>query len=175
VIYDIGIDKHAIEGRVLTLEFKKFYLVNVYSPNSSTGLKRIDYRVNEWDKDFFQFICDLELTGKPVILSGDLNVCHTEADIVNSQRWTNYPCYTKMERDSLSTFLRKGYIDCFRYFHPNMIKYSSAGKYQSKKKMNHGPYEGMRLDYFIVNKQLIKACVDSDVHDHIHGSDHVPV
>lgn len=89
IIYGIG--ELDCEGRVITLEFKKFFLVTVYSPNSSTGLKRIEYRINTWDKKFFQFIQDLETNGKPVILGGDLNVCHTENDICDPERWRNTP------------------------------------------------------------------------------------
>ena len=149
-------------------------MVWVYSPNASTGLKRIDYRVNEWDKDFFNFVRSLEKNGKPVIIGGDLNVCRSEIDIIDPARWVNSPCFTKMERNSFESFLNSGFIDWFRYLYPYKEKFSAAGKYQSIKKALF-ENQGWRIDYFIVSKNIIKAVQDTDIHDNILGSDHVPI
>jgi len=177
VIYDTKVSKHPQEGRVLTLEFKKFYWVTSYFPNSKTKLERLDYRVNEWDKDFWKFIKDLELTGKPVILGGDLNVCHTDEDIVNPSQWYETPWVTRKERQSFSRFLNDGYVDWFRYFHPHNYKFTADSNFRYAKKGNFNdiPKKGWRIDYFIVNKQVIKACLDSDILENVRGSDHVPI
>ena len=159
----------------MTLEFKLFYLVWVYSPNAQVGLKRIDYRVNEWDKDFFKYIKDLEKKGKPVIVGGDFNVSRSEIDVNDPIKWNNTPGFTKMERDSFNNFLNNGFVDWYRYFHPDTWKFTAAGKYQWKKKGYIDPYQGWRIDYFIVSKNIIKAVQDSEIHDYIFGSDHVPI
>ena len=173
--YDIDIEKHSHEGRSITLEFKLFYLIWVYSPNAQVALKRIDYRVNEWDKDFFNYIKELEKKGKPVIVGGDFNVCRNEIDVNDPVKWLNTPGFTKMERDSFNTFLNNGFVDCYRYFHPDTCKFTAAGKYQCKKKGFADPHQGWRIDYFVVSKDIIKSVHDSEIHDNILGSDHVPI
>ncbi|CAI2369132.1 unnamed protein product [Moneuplotes crassus] len=177
VIYDIGVEDHSLEGRTLTLEFKKFFLVTSYFPNSQPGLKRLDYRVTQWDKDFWKFIQKLEEKGKPVILCGDLNVSHTEDDITDPHKWYKSPCFTKQERDSFSSFLSQGYVDLFRYFHPYNYKFTSGTCFRTGKqpKAVFATPQGLRIDYFIVNKQIINACLDSEIHDDVLGSDHVPI
>ena len=101
-------------------------------------------------------------------------MCHCEKDIIDASRWVNTPWFTKQERDSFESLLNKGFIDSFRYLHPDSKKFSAAGKYQTIKKACF-ENQGWRIDYFLVSKNIIKAVIDSDIHDYIFGSDHVPI
>ena len=118
VTYGLGIEEHDQEGRVITAEYKEFYLVNVYVPNSQNELKRLDYRA-QWDKDLLAFLQKLDAE-KPVVFCGDLNVAHTEKDIKNAKsNYNKSPGYTQTEIDGLSAFIADGFIDSWRHFHPD--------------------------------------------------------
>ena len=121
VTYGIGVSKHDQEGRVITAEFPDFCLVVAYVPNAGEGLKRLDYRVNEWDKDFQAYLNGLK---KPVLLTGDLNVAHHEIDIYDPKGKEKNPGFSPQERQSFSKFLESGYVDTFRKLHPSEKKFS---------------------------------------------------
>ncbi|KAL4438947.1 hypothetical protein ABPG74_016667 [Tetrahymena malaccensis] len=166
----IDIAEHENEGRVLTAEFEKFYLVVVYVPNAGSELVRLDYRVNSFDKDFQNYLNQLKLK-KNVILCGDLNVAHKEIDIANPKSNKNSPGFTIEERNSFSKFLDSGWIDTFRYLYPETIKYSWWSVRTKARESNIG----WRIDYFVVNQEF-KSCIkDSMINNNIYGSDHCPV
>ena len=175
VTYGINIEKHDKEGRVTTAEYKKFYLVSCYTPNAGDKLKRIDYRIKEWDNDFFEYINSLK-SKKDVILTGDLNVARNDMDIFDPKGKEKLPGFTKLEKDSFAKFLDMGYVDTFRDLHPTDKKYSfftKRGKINGKES-NHG----WRLDYFVVNKDLKNIEVkESDMtdKDKYNASDHIPI
>jgi exodeoxyribonuclease III len=168
VIYDLGIPKHDKEGRTITSEFEKFYLITSYVPNSGMKLDRLDYRVTEWDKDFQQFIQDLEATGKPVVLCGDLNVAHGDIDVHNPKGLKKCAGFTNQERESFGKFLDLGYIDTFRHFYPTEQKFS----FWSAKTKAREADKGWRLDYFVTSKSMIDSVKDSEIHSDFMGSDH---
>ena len=122
VTYGIGIDKHDHEGRVITLEFEKFYLVTVYTPNSQDGLRRLDYRMT-WEDDFQNYLHQLD-TAKPVIVCGDMNVAHQEIDIKNPKSNRRNAGFTDEEREKMTQLLSNGFTDSFRYKYPDQITYS---------------------------------------------------
>ena len=171
VKFDMGVHKHDKEGRTITLEFEKFFLVGVYVPNSGATLKWQDYRTNEWDLDFRAYLKDLERRGKPVILCGDMNVAHQELDIFDPKRNEKMACFTKEERQSFSNFVKLGFVDTFRELYPGKIKYSFWDIRDKSRKEN----KGWRLDYFLVSKQIVNAVVDAEIHNEYWGSDHCPV
>ncbi|MGM0508520.1 MAG: exodeoxyribonuclease III [Fusobacteriota bacterium] len=166
----IGIEKHDKEGRVMTAEYPEFYLVNVYTPNSKRGLKRLDYRM-EWQDDFKNYILNLEKE-KPVIVCGDLNVAHKEIDIENDSTNHDSAGFTDEEREKMSDLLEAGYIDSFRYFYPEKEKAYSWWSYMRKARDRN---VGWRLDYFIVSEKLAKKMEDANIYSDIMGSDHCPV
>ena len=173
VNYGIDIDKHDDEGRVITMEFEKFYIISCYTPNSGENLKRLHYRVEEWDKDFFEYINSLK-EKKDIILAGDLNVAKDDIDIYEIKGHDKTAGFTKEERESFSKFLESGYIDTFRQFHPNDQKFSFFSKRGNLKEQ----YKGWRLDYFIVNDNARfiqfeeSDMLDKDKYD---SSDHIPI
>ena len=171
VIYDIGTPKHDREGRTITLEFEKFFLVGVYVPNSGATLKWHEYRCNEWDLDFRAFLKGLERKGKPVLLAGDLNVAHQDIDIYDPKRNESMACFTPQERQSFSNFMRMGFMDTFRDMYPGKIKYSFWDIRDKSRKEN----KGWRLDYMIISRHAIHSIVDSEIHNEYWGSDHCPV
>ena len=170
VSYGIGIEKHDNEGRVITLEFDKFYLVNVYTPNSQTELARLDYRM-EWEEDFREYLVNLD-KNKGVVLCGDLNVAHKEIDLKNPKTNRNNPGFTDEERDKMSFLLNSGFIDSFRYFHPNTEGMYSWWSYRFKAREKN---TGWRIDYFIVSEKLKAILVEAQIMSEILGSDHCPV
>ena len=170
VSYGIGIEKHDNEGRVITLEFDKFYLVNVYTPNSQTELARLDYRM-EWEEDFREYLVNLD-KNKGVVLCGDLNVAHKEIDLKNPKTNRNNPGFTDEERDKMSVLLNSGFIDSFRYFHPNTEGMYSWWSYRFKAREKN---TGWRIDYFIVSEKLKASLVEAQIMSEILGSDHCPV
>ncbi|CAD8184634.1 unnamed protein product [Paramecium pentaurelia] len=167
---DIGIDKHDKEGRTLTAEFEKFYLVACYVPNAGQKLERLDYRTKEWDVDFQNYLEDLKKK-KPTILCGDLNVSHHEIDLANPAGNKKTAGFTQQERDQFTNYLQKGWIDTFRHLHPKEVKYS----YFSARNNSRQENKGWRLDYFIINKEVTNAIIVSDINTNIEGSDHVPI
>jgi exodeoxyribonuclease-3 len=157
------------EGRVITLEFKKFFLIHVYTPNSGRALERLKWRTETWDKAFLKHIEKLK---KPVIVCGDLNVAHKEIDIKNSKTNLKTAGFTVEERESFSNILEKAnLIDTFRYKHPEEIKYSFWSYMRNARAKNIG----WRLDYFLVTDKLKTKISKSDILTDVQGSDHAPI
>lgn len=170
VTYDMGIEEHDQEGRVITAEFEKFHLVTVYTPNSGEGLKRLEYR-ETWDMAFKDHILALE-SKKPVIVCGDLNVAHTEIDIARAKPNFNKSAgYTQKEIDGLDNILAEGYFDTFREFYPEEIKYSWWNyKFRARERN-----VGWRIDYFLASEALKSAVTQAEIYNDRFGSDHCPV
>jgi len=159
------------EGRVITLEFKKFYLVNVYTPNSGVGLNRLNWRINIWDVNFINYIEKLQID-KPVIICGDLNVAHTEIDLKNPKTNLHSAGFTLEERNSFNKLLENCFlIDTFRYLNPTKIEYS----YWSYMNKSRNKNIGWRIDYFLVSNKIIKKVIKSIILTNILGSDHAPI
>ena len=162
------------EGRVITLEFENFFLVNIYVPNSKPDLARLDLRYNEWDKKLLSYMKRLS---KPVIFCGDLNVAHKEIDLKNpganktTKSNPGHAGFTDKERESFDDILKAGYIDSFRYFHPDEVKYSWwSYMFKSREKNT-----GWRIDYFCVDEKLKDKMQSAEISNDIMGSDHCPV
>lgn len=170
VSYGIGIEEHDHEGRVITLEFEDFYLVNCYTPNSQNELRRLDYRMR-WEDDFKEYLKDLE-KNKPVIMCGDLNVAHKEIDLKNPKTNRMNAGFTDQERAKMTALLEDGFIDTFRYFYPEDEGRYSWWSYRFKAREKNA---GWRIDYFIVSKSLEDRLEGADIHKHIMGSDHCPI
>jgi len=169
VTYGIGIDKHDHEGRVITLEFEKFYLVTVYTPNSQDGLRRLDYRMT-WEDDFQNYLHQLDTT-KPVIVCGDMNVAHQEIDIKNPKSNRRNAGFTDEEREKMTQLLSNGFTDSFRYKYPDQITYSWwSYRFHAREKN-----AGWRIDYFLLSDRLKEFIADTQIHTEIFGSDHCPV
>ena len=165
----MGIDEHDHEGRVLTLEFKDFYLTDVYVPNSQDELKRLDYRMR-WEDDFRNYQKELEKT-KPVVFCGDLNVAHQEIDIKNPKTNHRNAGFTDEERGKMTELLESGFVDTFRYLYPETVTYS-WWSYRFKARERN---TGWRIDYFICSESLKDKIRDAKIHTDIMGSDHCPV
>lgn len=170
VRYGLGIEAHDHEGRVITLEYEKFYLVTMYTPNSKRELERLDYRM-QWEEDVRTYLCNLRQT-KPVILCGDLNVAHEEIDIKNPATNHRSAGFTDEEREKMTALLDAGFVDTFRYLHPQ-----DEGRYSWWSYMFHARERntGWRIDYFIVSEDLRERILSADIHSDIMGSDHCPV
>lgn len=169
VHYGLLDGKYDEEGRVITLEYPSFYLVGAYVPNAGDGLKRLPFRL-EYEKDLVSYFAFLEKT-KPIVYCGDLNVAHKEIDLKNPKSNENNPGYTIEERTAFSNLLSQGYIDTFRYLHPEEIKYS-WWSYRFNARANNA---GWRIDYFLVSKSLGDKIEAAEIHNEIMGSDHCPV
>ena len=170
VSYGIGIPEHDHEGRVITLEYEKFYFVTVYTPNSQDGLKRLDYRM-EWEKAFLAYLKKLE-EKKPVIFCGDLNVAHQEIDLKNPRTNRKNAGFTDEERARFSELLKEGFVDTFRYFYPEETGAYSWWSYRFHAREKNA---GWRIDYFLVSEALKTELKDAEIHTEIFGSDHCPV
>ena len=170
VTYGIGIEKHDQEGRVITLEFEKFYFVDCYTPNSQRELTRLDYRM-EWEKDFREYLKELNKT-KPVILCGDLNVAHNEIDLKNPKSNRHNAGFTDEERSQMTELLNAGFTDSFRYLYPEKEGIYSWWSYMFHAREKNA---GWRIDYFIVSNDIKEKIKDSIIHTEIMGSDHCPV
>ncbi|HBJ1651946.1 exodeoxyribonuclease III [Clostridium botulinum] len=166
----IGIEEHDKEGRVLTLEFEEFYLVNVYTPNSQQKLARIDYRM-AWENDFRDYLNELN-KDKSVIVCGDLNVAHKEIDLKNPKNNRNNAGFSDEEREKFDELLKSGFIDTYRYFYPDKEGAYSWWSYRFNARANNA---GWRIDYFLVSKDFEDRLVDANIHTQIEGSDHCPV
>lgn len=167
---DIGEEEHDQEGRVVTAEYENFYLVNAYVPNSGSGLKRLDYR-QTWDKSFLSYLKRLEKE-KPVIACGDFNVAHQEIDIARpKQNYNKTSGYTQQEIDGFTNFLEAGFVDTFRHFYPDEVKYS-FWNYMFNARANN---VGWRIDYFLVSESIIGNVKSASIYNEYHGSDHCPV
>lgn len=170
VIYDLGIKEHDQEGRVITAEFEKFYLITVYTPNAGEGMKRLEYR-QIWDKAFKAHVQALGQK-KPVIICGDLNVAHTEIDLARPKpNYNKTSGYTQAEIDGLDNLLSVGLFDAFRYCYPKEIKYSWWNYRYGARARN----VGWRIDYFLVSDQLKNEVVEANIYNDLQGSDHCPV
>ncbi|MCI6653146.1 MAG: exodeoxyribonuclease III [Ruminococcus sp.] len=170
VIYGIGIEEHDKEGRCITLEFKDFYLVTCYTPNSQNELKRLDYRM-KWENDFRSYINTLDRK-KPVILCGDLNVAHKEIDLKNPKTNRKNAGFTDEERGKMTELLESGFTDSFRYIYPDKEGIYSWWSYRFNARKNNA---GWRIDYFITSNSIKDKIEDAKIHTDILGSDHCPV
>ena len=170
VKYGIEIEEHDLEGRVITLEFDNFFLVNCYTPNSQKELARLEYRVR-WESDFRNYLINLDKI-KPVILCGDLNVAHNEIDLKNPKSNTHNAGFTMEERNEMTNLLNSGFVDSFRLLYPDKENIYTWWSYMRNARENNA---GWRIDYFIVSNKLKDKIIDSKIHDGIFGSDHCPV
>ncbi len=170
VTYGIGIEEHDKEGRVITLEYPKYYMVTVYVPNSQNELARLPYRM-QWETDFLAYLKKLEET-KPVIYCGDLNVAHQEIDLKNPKTNRKNAGFTDEERACFTKVLESGFIDTFRYFYPDQADIYSWWSYRFSARAKNA---GWRIDYFCVSECLKDKLQDAKIHTDILGSDHCPV
>ena len=169
VSYGLGIDEHDHEGRVITLEMDRFFLVVVYTPNSQDELRRLDYRMT-WEDAFRNYLLKLN-EQKPVIVCGDMNVAHEEIDIKNPKSNRRNAGFTDEEREKFTVLLNAGFIDTFRHLYPDTITYSWwSYRFQARQKN-----AGWRIDYFLTSKSLESQIKDAKIHTDIFGSDHCPV
>ncbi len=166
----MGIPEHDREGRILTLEYPDFYVVNVYAPNSKQGLARLDYRMT-WEEDFRRYVQGLDAV-KPVILCGDLNVAHQEIDIKNPKANRLSAGFSDEERDQFSKLLDAGLIDSFRYFYPDRKDAYTWWSYLTNARARNA---GWRIDYFCVSERLKDRLQEASIYDSVMGSDHCPV
>ena len=167
---DMGLDEHDHEGRILRAEFEDFQLINCYTPNSQKELARLDYRM-KWEDDFRAFLIEQDAR-KPVILCGDLNVAHEEIDLKNPRTNRMNAGFTDQERAQFTNLLAAGFIDSFRYFHPD-----AAGEYSwwSYIRNARATNAGWRIDYFVVSRRLEGRMQSACIHQDLFGSDHCPV
>lgn len=170
VTYGLGIEEHDQEGRLITLEFEDFYLVNVYTPNSKDGLARLDYRM-EWEDAFRQHLIALD-EKKPVIVCGDMNVAHQEIDLKNPKTNRKNAGFTDEERAKMTQLLDSGFTDTFRALYPDKEGVYSWWSYRFKAREKNA---GWRIDYFLVSDRLAPAVEDAVIYTEILGSDHCPV
>lgn len=167
---NMGIEEHDLEGRLIYAEFHDFILVNAYVPNSGQQLERLDYR-NKWDHDFLSFLKELE-NRKPLILAGDLNVAHHPIDLKNDKSNYNKTAgYTQVEIDGMDRLINAGFVDSFRYFHPEEVAYT-YWSYRFKARERN---IGWRIDYFLVSKALLPKIKTVAILSEIYGSDHCPI
>lgn len=169
VSYGIGIEEHDKEGRVLTLEYPLFYLVNVYVPNSQRELTRLDYRM-QWEDAFREYLLSLD-EKKPVVICGDLNVAHKEIDLKNPSSNHHNAGFTDEERSKFSALLESGFKDTFRTLYPDTVKYSWWSYMFHAREKN----AGWRIDYFVVSDRFMDKVKDAFILNEIVGSDHCPV
>ena len=167
---DIGIDEHDTEGRVICAEYKDFYLVNVYVPNSGQQLERLEYR-KKWDKDFLNYLKHLE-EKKPLIVCGDFNVAHQPIDLKNDKANYNKTAgYTQIEIDGMTNYINAGYIDSYRHMHPDKIEYTYwSYRFRAREKNT-----GWRIDYFLISSVLKTKIKRISILSEYYGSDHCPV
>lgn len=170
ISYGIGIEEHDQEGRVITLEFKNFYLVNCYTPNAQRELTRLEYRM-KWEDDFREYLKKLDKS-KPVILCGDLNVAHNEIDLKNPKSNKGNAGFTDEERSQMTNLLNSGFVDSFRYLYPEKQDAYSWWSYMGRAREKN---VGWRIDYFIVSEKIKDKIVDAKIYPEIMGSDHCPV
>lgn len=170
VQYDLGFPEHDQEGRVITAEFKDFYLVTVYTPNSGSELLRLEYR-QQWDKDFLGYLMRLE-QDKPVVFCGDLNVAHKDIDLARpKQNYNKAAGFMQEEIDGMDQYHQHGFIDTYRLFNPTTSKYSWWSYRAGAREKN----VGWRIDYFMVSQSLKEQVKDAEIRNDIYGSDHCPV
>jgi exodeoxyribonuclease-3 len=167
---DMGMEEHDQEGRVMTAEYPDFYLVTVYVPNSGEGLKRLEYR-GKWDEDFRNYLVALNQK-KPVIVCGDLNVAHQPIDIARAKENYNKAAgYTQQEIDGFTKLLESGFVDVYRRFYPEEVKYTYWNYLFNARSRN----VGWRIDYFLLSEELVPKVKDALIYNQYLGSDHCPV
>jgi exodeoxyribonuclease-3 len=170
VTKDMGVAIHDTEGRIQCAEYERFYLVNVYVPNSGQALVRLDYR-KIWDTDFLKYLKNLEKT-KPVIICGDFNVAHQAIDLKNDKsNYNKTSGYTQIEIDGIDNLINAGFTDSFRHLHPEKIKYS-YWSYRFKARERN---TGWRIDYFLISKSLMPKVKSVEILSEYLGSDHCPI
>lgn len=170
VSYGLGIDEHDHEGRVITLEFEEFYLVNQYVPNVKRDLSRLDYRM-EWEEDLKEYLKKLE-EKKPVVVCGDFNVAHQEIDIKNAKANIGNAGFTYEEREKFTELLESGFVDTYRYFNPQKKDSFSWWSYIGNCRARN---IGWRIDYFLVSKSIIDKVSNPIIYNDVFGSDHCPI
>ena len=170
VIYGVGIEEHDHEGRVITLEFQEFYLVNTYVPNVKRTLERLPYRM-KWEDMFKTYLKKLEVK-KPVIVCGDFNVAHTEKDIKNAKANIGNAGFTNEEREKFTNLLDSGFVDIYRHFYPDKEDSYTWWSYMPSVRERN---IGWRIDYFICSKRIIKSIKKAEIYHYILGSDHFPI
>ena len=170
VKYGIGIEEHDKEGRVITLEFDNFYMVDIYTPNSKRELERLDYR-QVWEDEIRKYLLGLDKE-KPVIMCGDLNVAHEEIDLKNPKTNTHNAGFTIEERNKMTELLNAGFVDTFRYLYPDKTDCYSWWSYKKKAREKN---VGWRIDYFIVSDRLKNKIKEASIYQDVMGSDHCPV
>ncbi len=170
VKYGIDIEEHDKEGRVITLEYEKFYMVTVYTPNSQNELARLDYRMR-WENDFRDYLNTLN-EHKPVIVCGDMNVAHKEIDLKNPKTNRKNAGFTDEERNKFTELLSYGYTDTFRHFYPEKENIYSWWSYRFSARAKNA---GWRIDYFLVSDRLKDNLQGASIHTEVLGSDHCPV
>ncbi len=168
--FGMGMPQHDGEGRVVTLEYDDFYLVNVYTPNVGRSLDRLEYRFKEWDPVFLAYVKDLE-KGKPVIFCGDLNVAHKEIDLANPKSNDGNAGFTKEERMGFDRIVENGFLDTFREFHSEGGQYSWWSNFGKARAKN----VGWRIDYFCMSSSFRPRLQDALIMPQVMGSDHCPV
>nr|WP_314773535.1 exodeoxyribonuclease III [uncultured Porphyromonas sp.] len=170
VSYGIGQEEHDQEGRVITLEYPDYYLITVYTPNSQDELRRLDYRM-EWEDAFRSYLVALDAK-KPIIVCGDLNVAHQEIDLKNPKTNRRNAGFTDEERGKFQLLLDAGFVDTFRYFHPEARERYSWWSYRGRARERNA---GWRIDYFVTSARLAPRLRSAEIHDQVFGSDHCPV
>lgn len=159
------------EGRVVLLEFDEFYLITVYTPNSKGDLSRLGLREKQWDPAFLQYLKRREAT-KPVVFCGDLNVAHTELDLANPKPNIGKHGFTDEERRGFDSFLKAGFVDTLRMFHPDETGLYTWWTHWAKARERN---VGWRIDYFLVSSSLTDHVVSAAIHPDVMGSDHCPI
>lgn len=170
IIYGIGKEEHDKEGRVITLEYEKFFMVNVYTPNSQRELTRLEYRMN-WEDEFRKYLIKLDKI-KPVIMCGDLNVAHEEIDLKNPKQNTKNAGFTNEERNKMTELLKSGFIDVYREIYPEETDCYTWWSYMASSREKD---IGWRIDYFIISERIKSLVQSIKIHKYIMGSDHCPV
>ena len=170
VRYGMGIPEHDAEGRVITLEYPEFFLVNVYTPNSRHELARLPYRM-QWECDFCAYLLELD-AHHPVVVCGDLNVAHQEIDLKNPKTNRTNPGFTDQERGKMTELLQAGFADSFRRLNPELENAYSWWSYRANARQNN---TGWRIDYFLVSERLFPQVSAATIHSEVMGSDHCPV
>ncbi len=158
------------EGRVLTAEFEKFFLVDVYTPNSKNGLERLGLRAEKWDKEFLRYLKELEQE-KPVVVCGDFNAAHEEIDIARPKTNHHSAGFTDEERQGITNYIKAGLVDTFRVLHPEAVRYTWWSHWGQARANN----VGWRIDYFFVSKALRKNLKSAEIYESVLGSDHCPI
>ncbi len=170
VTYGMGIEEHDKEGRIITLEFEKFYLVNCYTPNSKRELERLDYRMI-WEDEFRKYLINLNKE-KPVIMCGDLNVAHQEIDLKNPKTNRRNAGFTDEERSKMTELLSNNFVDTYRYLYPDKTDAYTWWSYMGRAREKN---IGWRIDYFIVSNDIKEKIKEAKIHSEVYGSDHCPV